>query len=112
MYDVNFFIRKFEAIPEDKWITGKWELNGNHCALGHCGAIQSDVSLTDEACALNELLTNVIAINDGRDQVYAQPTPKQRILAALNDIRDTLLSEANLNYSREIANENLLTQIN
>lgn len=33
IYNVDYFIKKFEAIPESSW--GK--INLDTCALGHCG---------------------------------------------------------------------------
>lgn len=37
-YDVNYFIKKFKAIPDKDWTTGSF-MNGftsQRCALGHC----------------------------------------------------------------------------
>lgn len=95
-YDVNYFIRKFEAIPEGEWHSGNYY---NHdktrfCALGHCGGrIRNDgcAESTDESRSLGDLFIHcgllVGFINDGRHGHYPQPTPKQRILAALADIK-------------------------
>lgn len=36
-YDVDYFINKFEAIPEEMWCVGLWvDSEGRKCALGHC----------------------------------------------------------------------------
>lgn len=48
-YTPQYFIDKFEAIPEENWC--------------------------------------ISSVNDGLDERYQQPTPKQRILAALRDIQ-------------------------
>jgi hypothetical protein len=40
MYDVDYFIKKFQAIPEDLWIAGglfTYMHRPESCALGHCG---------------------------------------------------------------------------
>lgn len=84
MYTVDYFISKFEAIPEDKWCVDFTEdYNGNRCALGHCGGIN-----THESNILRSILCMPVSfLNDGLKPEYPQPTPKQRILAALYDIR-------------------------
>lgn len=56
-YDVDYFIEKFEAIPEEKWIKGgtyDFAGTGNHCVLGHCGIknMHDKVRLNDEQKAL------------------------------------------------------------
>lgn len=87
-YDVDYFLNKFEAIPEEKWKTNSWKDSGDGrmCAHGHCG--RGKDALSQESLSLNRILGfKVIAINDGWDERYQQPTPKQRILAALMDIK-------------------------
>jgi len=94
MYNVDYFINKFEAIPENEWHTGHYSNYDNtaHCALGHCG---EGIHKTKESKHLSILIrTNlddrhfaVPNINDGENEKYQQPTPKQRILAALYDIK-------------------------
>lgn len=105
MYNVDYFIIKFEAIPEGKW--GEVDLlkNNKRCAYGLCGMINYCLP-TLEAKALGVIFKNlilsgfntvlcdfvyvegnVIHINDGNTNEYRQPTPKQRILAALYDIK-------------------------
>ena len=104
IYDCSYFIRKFEAIPEEKWIIGNQQDDfGRHCAFGHCLPKEAEKfgtkfskegycgTRTDEGIALTNLF-NVIGrwpvyINNWPDQEYPQPTPKQRILAALYDIK-------------------------
>lgn len=89
-YDVQYFIDKFEAIPEEKWCVGVY-VSGNDermCALGHCGQY---AVRTPESRGLIDVLgsvTEVAEINDGKHPGYLQPTPKQRVLAALRDVRE------------------------
>lgn len=104
-YTVDYFIKKFEAIPEDKWLTRSYEdpFSGKKCALGHCGLTFSEESKQkfgsaygEEFAALQIIFDGkaggvdggrVAKINDGIDDNYNQPTAKQRILAALYDIK-------------------------
>lgn len=107
IYDVDYFINKFEAIPEEKWTP-----NATACAYTHCGQYLGGYKT--ECPALSELFKTihhlsenqkkrdevgdtyhgwsylVACINDNNhlnDTPYKQPTPKQRILAALYDIK-------------------------
>lgn len=94
MYTVDYFIDKFEKIPEENWLENGCfqDGNGRFCALGHC-ALRPWSRVTSEAVALNRLFvkiySSVVNINDGKCSKYLQPTPKQRILAALHDIKKT-----------------------
>lgn len=112
-FDVNHFIKKFEAIPEDDWTTGEFvSPEGKRCALGHCGTtsftgnIEVGRVITEEGKALNQLIVQLGAlefmpyagpvgavpiINDNQSQRYPQPTPKQRVLAALYDVRELVI---------------------
>lgn len=104
-YTVDYFISKFSVIPKDKWVKGTLERDGKHCALGHCG-VTSTVEATAEAQALAELFVHlgikcgrdkdesdwffymVYPVNDrGRKEYGHLKHPKQRILAALRDIK-------------------------
>lgn len=94
VYDVSYFIRKFEAIPEDQWCRGNYEENGSHCAYGHCGVNNGNAmpnEMPKEARLMGSLFnvinSTVVYVNDGTDIRYQQHTPKQRILAALHDIK-------------------------
>lgn len=93
-YNVDFFIDKFSKIPERKWIIGSYGSNddGPHCAYGHCGARDIPFYIGNEAMALAKLFVGKLQpheVNDGKDPVYQQPTPKERILAALYDIKQS-----------------------
>jgi|SRR6185369_2141332 len=113
-YDIDYFIRKFEAIPEEKWIEGaQIDQQGNSCALGWCMTDQKrerlikngiysdgvmgswDGHTTEEGSVLWEhiLPLKVALINNGNDPNYTQSTPKQRILAALRDAKQNCNKE-------------------
>jgi len=94
-YTVEYFINKFEAIPEDQWTTEVYEDDlGRQCAFGHCSTSTNPDKIgfvgTTEAADLLILFIradlSVACVNDGRDDRFQQPTPKQRILTALRHI--------------------------
>lgn len=90
--NAQYFIEKFEAIPEEMWTVNVYTEGDKCCAFGHCGV--NAIGGTKESTALAEIIANtpgkygyVDIINDGDDNRYKQPTPKQRILAALRDVQ-------------------------
>ena len=90
VYDVDYFIAKFEVIPEGRWCRNKFrDTRGRCCASGHCGQRQG--SLTPENRALIDIIGGcgfiVTEVNDGHEPAYQQATPKARILAALRDAK-------------------------
>jgi hypothetical protein len=91
-YTVDYFIKKFSAIPKKNWTTGKLQDPMNpdvRCAIGHCG-MPSNAGRTEEAKALYRLIdptSSTARINDGRDSAYPQKHPRSRVLAALRDIK-------------------------
>lgn len=132
-YDVQYFINKFEAIPEDEWVVGALIRGHKLCANGHCGVrvytegteeskamffIFKDMHLSSTdygkptwlessptSAVYGQYSDAAANINDGYSLEYQQKTPKQRILAALYDIRDNELSEANLMAVEKIVND-------
>jgi hypothetical protein len=101
-YDVDYFIQKFTAIPEESWNVGYHNYIDQagrltHCAMGHCGNSLYKPS-TPEASALWKLFTdninlNPVQVNDGNSGIsdlFPQSTPRQRILAALEMIKTEL----------------------
>lgn len=99
-YTLDYFIKKFEAIPEEKWTTKSYGSDGVHCALGHCmgnkytltnSEIETLVKLTGLCFGYTEFeggdSTLIANINDGLNSNYKQETPKQRVLAFLNDLK-------------------------
>ena len=104
-YTLEYFINKFNAIPEAKWsgiaaIADPTYINKNFtCAMGHCGGYPS---ISQESRALAHVLKDwykihnlacrtdgaiIFEINDN-NMLCKEPTPKQRILKALNDIKE------------------------
>jgi len=92
-YTKEYFIKKFEAIPDELWYVGKYTNPENpncHCALGHCGeSAPFSYGRTEESEALRNLSSsprwNISTINDnvGFMVNYQGSTPKDRILNAL-----------------------------
>lgn len=91
IYDVHYFINKFEAIPEEMFCAVMDGDNGAHCYIGHCST--GEHYSTNEHFALGiSLLYKKLKFGAGslaanRIPKYQHLTIKQRILAALYDIR-------------------------
>ena len=92
---MDYFIRKFEAIPEERWTILEYvDRSGRCCALGHCGVREnasgigfaSRESDARESDALTALLPKIAQINDDIDGRLGG-TPKQRILDALRRVK-------------------------
>lgn len=89
VYDIDYFIEKFKAIPDKEWTTGTFtRKHYEHCAMGHCGVDWQ--KRTNEGDALANIFltkikncTAVANVNDGKNILFQQETPKARILAAL-----------------------------
>lgn len=91
-FTVDYFINKFQAIPEEQWTTEKFSNDlGQHCALGFCGWSQTKDELQEGRALIdlcwNYLDSSIAWINDGLEDKYQESTPKSRVLAALNDIK-------------------------
>lgn len=93
-----YFIAKFEAIPEEQWAICMFidTTRERRCASGHCRNVKFVSGLTiaeptAESDRLHRLFRlndlTVFEVNDGLEHRYPQPTPKQRVLAALRDIQ-------------------------
>ncbi len=90
MYNIQYFINFFSQIPEENFLVRKYRECEKGCAMG---------LLQDNLLAHSTLYnignkyfrsassTSIIDINNGDHPQYQQPTPKQRILAALYDIK-------------------------
>lgn len=114
-YTVDYFISKFSDIPEHLWNVGHVsKSDGTHCAIGHCdrlyyrdrnkSEIESLIDIFqpmpsvkiicktsynhyDIGSIIRDGMSKIAAINNGETEQYQQSTPKERILAALNDIK-------------------------
>lgn len=89
-YTIDYFIKKFSAIPSKKWTTGTYDNGkGQKCALGHCGASEKYGPVTYESQTLSRILWElapVSNINDGISASTYRPkgkSPRTRILNAL-----------------------------
>ena len=94
-YTVDYFIKKFEAIPSFRWTTGKTtEYFGfRRCAIGHCIQFTkySQQSLHNLFYINLGPHITVAGVNDHGTEKYCNiETPKERILAALHDIKKKL----------------------
>jgi hypothetical protein len=86
-YNVDYFIKKFEAIPENS--IGQGSIF-NRCAYWHCSNEPTYCGIVAKSFTdlfMKHLFQNPSVINDNGDNRYRQPTPKQRIIAALYDIK-------------------------
>lgn len=111
-YDVEFFINKFEAIPEDKWCTHRFgDGEGRHCALGHCEG--EGWAITEETSALIGIsnkysipifgdLCTIAAINDGC--LDNTGTPKQRVVNFLKQVKQLQEEDLAVSAAQEIVN--------
>lgn len=109
-YNVDFFIQKFQNTRDDKWCTRSLHKDSSACANGWLGANghysrsgEYIITTTPESEALAVVLrplandkirdyhpkysTIAASINNGQDERYQQSSPKQRILAALHDVK-------------------------
>ena len=123
MYNAQYFIDRYKPIPDRLWVKGHYvqrlkflgtTLIEKHCALGHLGDIGSSKSRTAESQAIMDLFRihlhkSVPTVNDGLCLEYQQKTPKERVLAALEEIKE-LEQEAIQTDSAVQEVNNLLTK--
>lgn len=92
-YNAMYYLKKFDAIPEDEWTTLKFKLIISsklikYCALGHCGMTIID-KWTIEAKNLDSLMYDALKLiaTEVNDSPYIDShlgdTPKKRIMNAL-----------------------------
>lgn len=94
-YNIEYFIEKFSAIPEDRWAMGTVLSENRSCALGHCGVRVAEsgtaYTSTEEADALVKIFGGadklnfgiVWRVNDNCVDIRWGDTPKERILNKL-----------------------------
>ena len=89
--NAQYFIDKFTAIPDDRWIVGDYvDDDGRCCALGHCG-VRSSADSNPEADSLRSLFGDGIKVaeinNEGSELPFGpDPLAKYRIIAALEKL--------------------------
>lgn len=122
--NAQYFINKFEAIPEEEWTIGtQQDVSGKRCALGHCMPKEEKLKggmdftgwghETREGQALKNLFKehlvfwDVPTVNNHRTTRFSQDTPKQRILAALNHILLLEEQEKALKQTKEVLAQSL-----
>lgn len=87
------FKKFFKAIPEEQWMTKYYNNAGQtrFCALGHLGS-GNVTGVTSVGVRLQKMFRKafgkftVAKVNDHKSEAFPQPTPKARILAALNEM--------------------------
>jgi len=109
IYDIPYFLKKFESIPSEQIGQGALE---NHCALWHCGVGINDIiqyTPTPEAEALaiilggDNALHHVYDVNDNfGKRKYPYNSPKERILAALREKQQKSLENNNIVDVKEL----------
>lgn len=132
-YNVEFFIKKFSAIPEDKWCVDIMysTVSDRRCALGWCcNLVGDEFKLEEEFAAITNLFRGVNTtqnlerpdrytfngvnlfnqqncfvppINNGDTNEYKQSTPKARMLAALEDIKKLQLKSLLEEYKEKVS---------
>ena len=113
MFTVEYFIKKFEAIPEEKWCMGRiTDDQGRHCAMGHC---LEKGTVSEELLALGRIFNSIVdssnhnaeiwEVNDGF-YLYKElgDTPKQRILNALYEVKNQEDSKEAVKFVQSILN--------
>lgn len=84
-YRAKDYARLFRSIPDDQWMTGFLESNGKKCALGHAG-LEAQDDLDDICIEAFDLHT--VFINDRQSAAFPQPTPKLRMVAAMEKAKE------------------------
>ena len=93
MKTLQQIIDYMEATTEESWGVDvvRNSKTGQNCFFGHLFNMESDEK---EANRLWDWFENIATtymvypVNDGQNSLYQQPTPKQRVIAYLKDLRD------------------------
>ena len=85
-HNLEDYIAFFRAIPEERWCEIRWRgPDDRRCAQGLLGCTsRRDTPSYRRLKALG--VTDLEEVNDGVAPGYSQPTPKQRVLAYLEDV--------------------------
>jgi len=99
IFNIDYFIDKFNSIPDKDWCMSMLRQGDQRCALGHCGLKTIEVAWSDEVRALVDMANIndwpdwcapiVLAdINDGTvEYLKYGKTPKDRIVNYLKEIK-------------------------
>jgi hypothetical protein len=103
--DIDFFINFFEGLPDEQWLVGARHRGSRRSAEGFLANTDRPAwyALTelaskmvvhfsvdpDKGQQVKSSLQIIDAINDGETIEYQQATPKERVLAALRDLKAT-----------------------
>jgi hypothetical protein len=90
MYNLDFFINKFENIDDSTCITKKICTGGNgeplkFDCLGHCQDSKGKFDFNQRRALIS--LGNVVQAWDGNLNNFSQPTPRLRLLAYLYSLK-------------------------
>lgn len=132
-YTVDYFIDKFSSIPDSLFVVDRLhDGDGGKCVNGWCGVMDCQKP-TIESSALQKVMSILkitwfghgdttidsiwdyedysimaVYINNGWTNEYPQPTPKQRILAALYDIKKMQYPELSNTTVEDLISETVL----
>jgi hypothetical protein len=92
MKTIQEIIDYMEATTESSWCMDKVRVGNTNCFFGHLVNMGKNET---ERCKLWEIFEEcwattymIYPVNDGEHPKYQQPTPKQRVIAYLKDLRD------------------------
>ena len=91
MYNIDYFIEKFEQIPKEHWTKGSFQKGVRYCVYGHCGMTDAVVR-TEESDALDAICDkyniSLVSVNDNDNPNFKQRSIKERVLAALRFMKE------------------------
>lgn len=93
MKTIQEIIDYMEATPEDSWLTGYVRATDQrNCFFGHLFNMEQDQKEANHLWNwFEEMYATtymIYPVNDGEAPEYQQPTPRQRVIAYLKDLRD------------------------
>lgn len=95
IYDLDYFINKFNDIPTYDWTTNTYQnIYGSKCAFGHCGSTnqkhsEESAKLIDLMISLGVDSIDILMANDGYlDFIKYGHTPKERVVNYLKSLKD------------------------
>lgn len=101
-YTVDFLISFFKNIPEEKFCQFLSDGKGARCYIGHCSGRSERLRNIFASKLSRHLNTDAGTIAYGNHSIYNEKSMKDRIVHALNDIKDNEIEEANIKAANEI----------